>query len=251
MKYILIGLAAVLALSSCSAHNTVSPQDEKIAQAIQKEGEAYLRRGNFTQALKKFLEAEKRDPEDPYLQHNLGLAYMGKDKYKLAEKHFKKAMELNPDYVAAVNSLGTAYLRQEKYDKAIEYFQKVADNMLYAKPHYAFSNMGWAYVGKNEYNRALKFFSRALDTNPEFVQAIHGKARAWLSLQQPEKAVSFLEKKIQKLPGYSVLHSDLAKAYETVYEYDKARRSWHQVLNIAPEYSSIAEEAELRLKQLE
>lgn len=251
MKYITIVMTAFLALSGCSAKTNGTGQDLKIAQAVQEEGEAYLLQGNYTRALRKFLEAEKLNPEDSYLHHDLGLAYMGKEKYKLAEKHFTKAIKLNPDYVAAVNSLGTAYLRQEEYDKAIENFQKVVDNMLYAKPHYAVSNIGWAYLGKNEYSRAVKFFSRALDTNPEFVQAIHGKAMAWLSLQQPEKAVSFLEKKIQKLPGYSVLHSDLAKAYEAVYEYDKARHSWHQVLNIAPESSSMAKEAEKRLKQLE
>lgn len=251
MKYITIVAAAVLALSACSPKATVTQKDMKIARAVQQEGEAYLLQGNYTQALRKFLEAEKRNPEDPYLHHDLGLAYMGKDRYKLAEKHFRKAVRLNPDYIAAFNSLGTAYLRQEKYDKAIEYFQQVADNMLYAKPHYAVSNIGWAYLRKHEYNQAVKFFSKALDTDPEFVQAIHGKAVAYLSLQQPEKAVSLLEKKIKKLPGYSVLHSDLAKAYEAVYEYDKARHSWHQVLNIAPEFSSIAEEAEQRLKQLQ
>ncbi len=244
-------MAAVMALTSCTSKTLVSTQDMKIAQAVQKEGEAYLLERNYTQALRKFLEAEKKNPEDPYLHHNLGLAYMGKEKYALAEKHFQKAIDLNPDYTAAVNSLGTAYMRQEKYDMAIESFRKVADSMLYAKPHYAVSNIGWAYLRKNEYTESIKYFSEALETDPEFVQAIHGKSMALLALDQPEQAISLLEKKIERLPGYAVLHSDLAKAYEEVREYDRARRSWQQVVNMAPEFSSLAEEAEHRLQQLQ
>lgn len=251
MKYITVVIAALLALSACTAKDTVSQKDQKIGQAVKKEGEAFLLEGGYTDALKKFLESVKLIPKDPYLHHDLGLAYMGKNRYQLAETHFQKAIELNPDYMAALNSLGTAYLKQGKYDKAIEQFQKVSDNILYATPHYPLSNIGWAYYRKNDFLQAKNYFKKALKDNPDFVQAIHGQSLTYLSLQMPEKAVSLLEEKIQKVPSVAVLHSDLAKAYEAVYEYDKAKRSWEQVLNLAEENSSLFDEAEKQLRLLE
>ncbi len=135
----------VICVVSCTANLEVRKKQEEASRNL---GEAYLRKGDYTSALREFLKAETLYPDDPYLQNDLGLTYMGKKKLDLAVKHFRKAIKIRPDYAPAMNNLGTAYIAKKEWDTAIAYFKEVANNLLYTTPHFPLSNLGWAYYNK-------------------------------------------------------------------------------------------------------
>ena len=244
MKKQMLLLTLVTTIISCSSIDM--EHQRKIADDTKELGVAYFLQGDYTRALKEFLEAEKTIPDDPYLQNNLGLAFMGKKRYQTAEVHFRKAVTLKPDYVPAKNNLGSAYMKQEKWDLAIDCFQEISGSLLYATPHFPLSNLGWAYLGKKEYSRARDYFNRALKIKLDFINALHGLATTHLDAHQPGIAQSILARAIKKNPEVAVLHADMARTYEALGQPEKAKESWETVMGLAPG-SELAREAESHL----
>jgi Tetratricopeptide repeat len=55
------------------------------------------RRGLWSEALFRFHEAEKADPENPRVQNDLGVAYEAQGEFEKALDHYKRALQLAPD----------------------------------------------------------------------------------------------------------------------------------------------------------
>ena len=196
-RLIYVVLVSIFFLVSCTANLELRKNQE---QALRNLGEAYIREGAYTTALRKLLEAEKLYAEDPYLQYDLGLVYMAKERVDLAIHHFKKAVQIKPDYTPAKNSLGVAYLAQKKWDDAIACFKEITGDLLYATPHYPLSNLGWAYYNKKEYRLAEKYYQDALKIEPKFVIALRGLGLTYLKMGRISEAVATLEKVIELAP---------------------------------------------------
>jgi len=250
MKNLLILILFSFVISSCIT--SANQQNQyNIAQAMKKEGDIFQAQGDYTKALGKLLEAEKMMPDDPYLQNSLGLAYMGKNRDDLAVTSFQKALTLKPDYISAHNNLGAVYLRQEKWEMAIERFKIALDSLLYPTPHYPLSNIGWAYLGEKKFDLAETYFQRALDELPWFPVASHGLAQVYLQTGQVDQAMDFLHKGLKHNPDMTILHADLAEAYERKGLKQQAIKTWQLVLKLVPERSALAKKAENKLAELQ
>lgn len=255
----LILISLILSLLCSCATTTKTPkansQQIRMATATKELGEAYMAQGDYTAALNEFIKAEKITPSDPYLHNDLGLTYMAKKRFDLAEEHFKKAIELNPDYIPAKNNLGSSYLKQQKWDLAIACFQEISGNLLYATPHYPLSNLGWAYLGKKDLALAKKYFLMALESQPDFLNAIHGLAITYIESFELKSAFQIINKGIEKEKnlgsgGVAILYADLARVYEKNRQFDKAKESWQKVIDLAPIDSGLTQEANDKIHQL-
>ncbi len=250
MKNLFCLLFVFFFLISCASKNINMENKKETAIAIQRVGEEYYNAGDYTAALKNLLDAYKTIPNDPYLHNSLGLVYMAKDRYNLAENHFKKALELKADYVHAKNNLGAAYLRQEKWDLAIDCFKSVSENLLYATPEIPLSNLGWVYFHQKMYKKSKVYFKKSLEIRPDFLFSIHGIASIYIETGYLAQAIDFLHQALKKNPDAAILHSDLAKVYEALKQFDNAKNSWNIVLKLEPETSPLAREAQKRLFEL-
>ena len=159
-------LLAVMAFTCCAGES--AQQNLRIAESKRNIGEAYMRQGDYTSALRELLEAEKLNPEDAFTQHDLGLCYREKKLMADALTHLHKAVELKPNFTPARNSLGRVYLEIGQVDKAIAIFKEIANDALYATPHYPLANLGLAYYQKGDYATALQYYHRALKLEPNF-----------------------------------------------------------------------------------
>lgn len=246
--FILICICAVMA--SCTSTIQTRKQN-KLAQAIKKEGDVFQAQGKYTAALSKLLDAEKIAPDDPYIQNSLGLAYMGKKLEAMAIKTFNKALTLKPDYTEALNNLGAAYLRDGKWDIAIKTFNKVLEDITYPTPHYPLANIGWAKMNQNNYPAARKYFLDALREVPGFIQAIHGLAQVYIRTGQTDRAIEYLDKNIRRSKDTVIFHADLAQAYEACGQTSQAIKTWRVVMHLTAENSSLYYKAEQRLFELQ
>ncbi len=252
MKTKLFILICICAVMTASCTSTVQTQKQnKIAQAIKKEGDVFQAQGNHTAALNKLLEAEKMAPDDPYIQNSLGLAYMGKERNDMAIQAFNKALALKPDYTEALNNLGAAYLRDEKWDIAIKTFNKVLEDITYPTPHYPLANIGWAQLAQNNYPVAQKYFLKTLREVSGFIPAIHGLAQLYIRTGQADRAMAYLNKNIRKFPGTVIFHADLAQAYDACGRTPQAIKAWQMVTQLASENSNLYHKAEQRLFELQ
>ncbi len=240
--------ALIIGLTSCSANRELQ---KKQAEAKRNLGEGYYGKGDYSSALREFLEAKALYPDDPYLHYDLGLTYKAKRRFDLAVKHFKKTIELNPKYSSAKNALGTVYLEKEEWDTAIGYFKEVLSDLLYVTPHYPLSNMGWAYFNKKEYATAEKYYKDALDVNPKFILALLGLAKTYMAMGEERlpEAVATLEGAVQQYPDSSPLYFELGKAYTMLHEYKKAIDAFETAANLVPD-SPLAAEAKKEIRRI-
>jgi len=228
-------------LAGCTSKEYLENQKEQ-ADALRNLGEAYLRQGNYTAALRELLKAESMAPSDYILQDDLGLAYLYKGDSDKAITHFNKALAIKDDYAPGRNNLGNAYTQKEEWDKAIEQYKIVTSNLLYATPQFAYSNMGLAYYHKKEYRQSEKYFKEALKITPEFDRALWGLSKTYIATGRVSEAVKTLEFAVQKHPENISLLFELAEAYVLIRDYRKASAAYYLVVQLDPD-SPLADKA--------
>ena len=244
--HFLSSLCIVLVLTACATQKQTD-HNIQLADATREIGEAYMRQGDYTAALRELLKAEKLNPQDPFTQNDLGLCYMAKNRMPEAIAHFKKAISLKPSYAPARNNLGSAYLQVESWDAAIATFKEITKDTLYATPHYPLSNLGLAYYHKGDYRQAMRYYKEALKLEPNFVYALRGVGRTYLAMNQGSLAVRYLEQAVQQAPKMADLHFDLAEAYLLIGKFKEARYAYETVIDLAPQESPLAQKARQRL----
>jgi len=243
----LLSFIFMISLLSCAAN---MEKKRTQAKATRELGEAYMRQGDYTEALRELLKAQKTYPDDHLLQNDLGLVYMSKYRYDLAENHFRKAIQIKPDYAAAKNNLGTVYLAKKDWNSAIKTFKSLEENLLYATPHYPLSNLGLAYYKLEDYATAEKYYLKALEIEPNFIIAMRGLGRTYIALMKIPEAVSTLEKAVREAPTWAELYLDMGSAYRLSGEYTKALLAFHRVTQLAPD-TPIAAEAEQEIVNMQ
>eukprot|EP00469_Lotharella_globosa_P003544 CAMPEP_0167806392 /NCGR_PEP_ID=MMETSP0111_2-20121227/21812_1 /TAXON_ID=91324 /ORGANISM="Lotharella globosa, Strain CCCM811" /LENGTH=377 /DNA_ID=CAMNT_0007703859 /DNA_START=132 /DNA_END=1265 /DNA_ORIENTATION=+ len=98
----------------------------KSAEAKAK-GNAMFREGDYSDALKMYTEAIKRNPKDPKAWNNRAACYQKLYELKFGIADAKKAVELDPKYVKAYSRLGQMYYGLKDLSKAADAFQKMLD----------------------------------------------------------------------------------------------------------------------------
>lgn len=234
----------------CACAGTHGPGDERLSEAKRDIGEAYMRQGDYTAALRELIEAEKMNPEDHLLQNDLGLCYMEKKSMAVAIAHFKKAVAVKPSFAPARNNLGAAYMQIKEWDAAIDVFKEITNDALYGTPHYPLSNLGLAYYHKGQYKTALGYFQKALRIQENFVNALRGAGKTYLALKDGRNALAYLERAVNLAPKIAEIHFELAEANLLVGRTNQAKASYETALDLAPPESDMAIMARQRLRTL-
>ena len=73
-------------------------------------GKKAIAEKNWTEAIERLTQAEKRDPDNPDLQNWLGYSHRNLKQYDRAFKYYKRAIELDPRHRGAHEYVGETYL---------------------------------------------------------------------------------------------------------------------------------------------
>jgi len=233
----LMGAGCILAaclLLSCATDKVEKEKQNFQAAKYRELGELLFKEGKYTAALKEFLKAEALNPDDYFLQNDLGLTYLYKRKPDLAIARFQKALALKADYSPARNNLGNAYAEKREWDKAIEQWQTVTADLLYATPHFPLSNMGMAYYEKKDYRLAEKYFLEALKIEQDFFMALYGLGKTYIATGRVPFAVKKLERAAEIAPDEPRVYFELGKAYSLNREYQKGYDAYQKVVKLDP-----------------
>ncbi|MCZ6804728.1 MAG: type IV pilus biogenesis/stability protein PilW [Proteobacteria bacterium] len=169
----------IITLTACNP--VVKPSDQKIRTSqITNEvaatnlnlGIAYLKEGNYNNALDKLEKARKADPNYSPTYNVLGLLYQQLGDLNKAEKFFKKALRLNSNDSSTLNNYGTFLCQQDRLEEAEKTFLRAAENPLYETPEIALTNAGLCLSNNQNKDDAEKYFRRVLQLNPRVPQAL-------------------------------------------------------------------------------
>src|SRR6185437_3920862 len=109
--------------TKASATGETQPVDVEKSANLLNEGVELLSRGKVNDALARFQEAVKLNPEDEDAHYNLALALARKGDRKAAQKQYLEALRIYPDYAEVHNSFGNLLVAEGKLGEAIEHFQ--------------------------------------------------------------------------------------------------------------------------------
>lgn len=111
-----IALALALALTLCAVMTTAlaEPYDDtpeaSAGDPDYAAGKAAMEQNNWTEAVRRFHQAARRDPDSADLQNYLGFSYRNLKQMDLAFQHYQRAIALNPRHRGAHEYIGEAYL---------------------------------------------------------------------------------------------------------------------------------------------
>jgi type IV pilus assembly protein PilF len=204
-------------------------------RALEDLGASYYRQGDTRLALEKLLEAERLDPRNADIHHQLGLVYRDLREYDLSLDHFKRALALKREFPKAQNNLGTVYYFLEEWDQAIACFKKAADDILYKTPHFAYYNMGQAYYKKGDYQNSVECYQEALRLYPTYSPCYDALALTYEVLDRSDLAIQTYKKSISMVPDYPVSRLNLAKLYLRLDRKQEAAEELKMTMEIDPD----------------
>jgi len=160
-------------------------------------GLALAQAGKYEEAIVEYRKALEKDPEQAYIQANLGDALAKLDKNQEALEAYQKAIALKPDDAAMYTNIGVLLGRMGKNEESQAMFKKAAD-LNPAAAAQNFYNLGATLVNSGKSAEAAAAFRQAIQADPNY-------SEAWYQLgiclsgdpATMEEAVKALQKYIQ------------------------------------------------------
>jgi len=146
-----------------------------MAEAYFNLGAAYHATGDTEKAIKQYLIALQRLPDQPdnhlavKVNNNLGLAYLEQHQINQAIERYKSALRFNATYGDTYYNLGVAYTANGNIDYAIEQYK--ISLSLDPWNYKAHMNLGLLYLEKGALSEARIEFTTASHINPASGQA--------------------------------------------------------------------------------
>jgi len=162
------------------------------------EGNKLFEEGRYDEAIKKYNEILKKNPEAYVIYYSIGNCYFQKKEYEKAIEFYKKVLEKNPEYDKALIGMGNCYINSGKKEEALTWYNKVdpqkIDNavILY--------NIGVIYYNNMENEKAIKYFEQAIKVNPNFADSYYQLGLLYIGLNKMKKGIELLKKYIEIAP---------------------------------------------------
>jgi tetratricopeptide (TPR) repeat protein len=131
------------------------------AESLRISGDEYRMKNQFDEAIKKFEEAIKLDPDSVLAWQGRGSAYRGKGEYDNAIADFTKAIGIEPTAFAC-QTRGECYRMKKEYDKAIA---DLTEAINLNASSFSLGCRGAAYISTGQKQKAIADLERAVGMN--------------------------------------------------------------------------------------
>ena len=148
---------------------------------------AYLKQGDFGQALDVYSAAIDVDPQRAESYNNRGNVYAATRKLDLALADYRRALELDPTLEKTYNNVGTIYNKRKQFDRALAHYDKALD--LNPSNAGAYFNRANVYLQKNDLEAAFADYSRSIEKNPFQKKAYYYRSQIFAQRGDYENAL--------------------------------------------------------------
>lgn len=228
-----------------SLWNDTLKKSPRKARVINNFANALKDKGLPDQALIKYQEAIKYDPNYVLAQMNLGIAYLKKGMYDDAVRELSKAIALKSDYAQAYFNLGLARMNQGRYDEGLQAGRKAVE----IEQHNADAHnlLGALYYRKGIVDEAIVEFKKALENNFLHLQAINNLGVAYLAQGRLDEAIKEFKRALRVNERDVEAYNNLGVAYLKKGNKEEARLQFVRALKIKPQF----EKSRLNLERLD
>ena len=191
-------------------------------------------RGNkFDLALKSIAALEKKQPENPLVDHLRGNALLGKGDVAAARRNFEQALTKNPAYFPAAASLARLDIAERKPEEAKKRFESVvAKDAKNAQAWLALADLQARSGAKAEDVAAL--INKAIEANPADVSARLALINLYLTTREARKAVAASQEALGVLPDNPALLDAEGRAQQATENYNQALSIYGKLASLQP-----------------
>ena len=190
-KKVLFQLIRLLKSSTVQAIKQLGNLDPDSEYMLVLKAESYAEDEKYPDAIQKYSELLKLNPNFPGIHFALGTVYYNKVDDINAEKELRLALSEDPNLPMANYYLADILMRTERIEQAIPLLQIVVD----ASPLFmrGYLQLGKCYAAQGKLQDALKLLVKAVELAPKDKTPHYQLAQLYTRLQQPEKARHHLE----------------------------------------------------------
>ena len=173
----------------------------------------------------------KNSAETVYLAGN---ALLKDRKVDEAIARYREALRIDPNFVLGLNSLGAACIQRGDLDEALTCFQRVVQLQPEFAP--AHNNLGTLYQQRGEHELAMKHFDEAIRLNPRYSKAFNNGAVLLRVQKKYPEAEAYLQKSLAINPEFAEAHFNLGLTYQLQGKLDSAESEFQQAIRLDAEY---------------
>lgn len=194
-------------------------------------------------ALAQSLGGEK--PNYARVYHYQGVAFLKKGQYQDAIEQFQRALDEDPRHAGAHGNMGVVYERLGKSVEAKRHFKMAIErNSEFVQGHF---NLARLLLAEGSGQGALGPLRRVVEIDPNHTDALNllgmelGKIRAFAEAQ------AYLERAVKIEPDFSEAHNNLGAVFAASGEWEKALQQFKEAVRADPDNQG----AVSRLEQVE
>ncbi len=192
-------------------------------------GSVYSATGKSSESIAELKRALALSPNSDDFYRRLGSVYLGAGDNAQALEALQKAVQLNPYYWANQDALGNAYFQLGDYAKALAAFQQIT--VLEPDIDVGYENVGVVDLQQGKYQESIPYFQKAIQIEPYFT-TYSNLGTSYFNLKEYPQAVGMFEKAAGLNPNDTITAVNLADAYRSAGQKDKAHDTYQQAVSL-------------------
>lgn len=190
----------------------VSALAQSQAGDLVKQGNEYLSKGNYAQAIEAYTQSIRLDPGSARTFYFRGIAYYRNHDDERAIQDYTEAIRLQPDYGEAFRERGHLYAHKGDDAHAIQdYTQAVR---IRPEDSYLLYDRAFAYERRSQYQAAITDLTEVIRRFPKAGDAYRNRGRMWLHSANLPQAQQDFSRAVELYPSdpYNVIWLYLSRA---------------------------------------
>jgi tetratricopeptide (TPR) repeat protein len=206
-------------------------------ESLFEQGETLAEEGLFEDALQRFEEALREDPESPEVVEAIGRVLLSLDRIDEAEARLEEALALDPDWAAPRMGLAIAAMRRDEPFRIVHHLERTIE----ADPEYpdAYVELGRYYGAMGEADLARVTFERWTNRYPEDADMQINAGLTAFDAGDYAQALQFFEKAIDVSADEeqkSGARTFRANALDMLGRYPEAIEAYEEVIEETPDW---------------
>ncbi len=224
--------AAINALKSAVRY---APQADKSSSGYYKNlGNAYIAKGNYTEADKSLATALALNPDDADTNYKLANVKYILGKPNEGLEYAKKAASAKPTVKEYNYQLGLIYDALSDTDNAVTYYSKAIQiDQNYVN---ALINLGVIYKQTELYDKALPLFLSAYKIDPDNYKVNNNLGNMYKIKEQYSDSLKYLEKAVLLQPKEAEPRYNLGDVYNKLGKLQEAKNTFNDLIKLVPNY---------------
>jgi tetratricopeptide (TPR) repeat protein len=191
--------------------------------------------GKYGEAIAKYEETLRLDPNFPNAYANWGSSLEAQNRYGDAIAKYRKATEIDPTYAIAYYDWGRALQVQNQNNDAIAKYRKAIEIDPKFAP--AYGNWGTILQAQNKFGEAIAKYQKATEIDPSFAEAYSNWGSALLAQNKYDEAVAKCRKASELDPKLQQAFFNWGLALHAQDKYGEAAAEYQKATELDPKFA--------------